>query len=153
MIDRFERFTLSIFHISRYWNKIATDEMKKYGLRGSYALYLLMIAGEEGEITAARLAALCQRDKADVSRAMAVFEKKGILEPNKGAKYRANLIPTDKGRELARQINRRAGLALQQAGNGLSEEMRENMYRSLDIIAANMRVISESGLEDSPDGL
>ena len=84
---------------------------------------------------------------------MAVFEKKGILEPNKGAKYRANLILTDKGRELARQINRRAGLALQQAGNGLSEEMRENMYRSLDIIAANMRVISESGLEDSPDGL
>lgn len=151
MIDRFERFTLSIFHISRYWNKIATDEMKKYGLRGSYALYLLMIAGDEGELTAAKLAALCQRDKADVSRAMAIFQEKGILEPCKSAKYRASLKLTDKGMELAGQINRRAGIALEQAGNGLSEEMRDDMYRSLDIIAANMRVISESGLEDSGD--
>ena len=151
MIDRFERFTLSIFHISRYWNKIATDEMKKYGLRGSYALYLLMIAGDEGELTAAKLAALCQRDKADVSRAMAIFQEKGILEPCKGAKYRANLKLTDKGMELAGQINRRAGIALEQAGNGLSEELRENMYRSLDIIADNMPVISESGLEESGD--
>lgn len=151
MIDRFERFTLSIFHISRYWNKIATDEMKKYGLRGSYALYLLMIAGDEGELTAAKLAALCQRDKADVSRAMAIFQEKGILEPYKGAKYRASLKLTEKGMELAKQINRRAGIALEQAGNGLSEEMRDDMYRSLDIIAANMRVISESGLEDSGD--
>lgn len=151
MIDRFERFTLSIFHISRYWNKIATDEMKKYGLRGSYALYLLMIAGDEGELTAAKLAAVCQRDKADVSRAMAIFQEKGILEPYKGAKYRANLKLTEKGTELAGQINRRAGIALQQAGNGLSEEMRENMYQSLDIIADNMRVISESGLEESAD--
>lgn len=151
MIDRFERFTLAIFHISRYWNKIATDEMKKYGLRGSYALYLLMIAGYEGDLTAAKLAAVCQRDKADVSRAMAIFQEKGILEPYKGAKYRAILKLTEKGTELAGQINRRAGIALQQAGNGLSEEMRENMYQSLDIIAANMRVISESGLEENSD--
>ena len=45
MIERFEHFTLSIFNINRYWNKIATEEMKKYGLRGAYALYLVILAG------------------------------------------------------------------------------------------------------------
>ena len=89
MKNRFEHFSLDIFNISRYWNKIATDEMKKYGLRGTHALYLLMLDGYEGEITAARLADLCQRDKADVSRALADFQKKGILEPYSGPRYRA----------------------------------------------------------------
>lgn len=148
MIDRFERFTLSIFSISRYWNKIATEEMKKYGLRGAYALYLIMIAGYEGNLTASKLADLCQRDKADVSRAMSIFQEKEILEPYKGARYRATLTLTEKGKEIARQINSRAGLALQQAGKGLSEELRENMYQSLDIIADNMREICESGLTE-----
>ena len=80
MENRFEHFSLDIFNISRYWNKIATEEMKKYGLRGTHALYLLLLDGYEGEITAARLADLCQRDKADVSRALADFQKKDILE-------------------------------------------------------------------------
>ena len=126
MKNRFEHFSLDIFNISRYWNKIATDEMKKYGLRGTHALYLLMLDGYEGEITAARLADLCQRDKADVSRALADFQKKGILEPYSGPRYRA--------------------VALDLAGQGITEEMRENMYHCLDLIAANMRGICEEGL-------
>ena len=89
MDNRFEHFTLDIFNISRYWNKIATEEMKKYGLRGTHALYLLMLDGYEGEITAARLADLCQRDKADVSRALTDFQKKEILE--KTEKVQKNL--------------------------------------------------------------
>ena len=101
MENRFEHFSLDIFNISRYWNKIATDEMKKYSLRGTHALYLLMLDGYEGEITAARLADLCQRDKADVSRALADFQKKGILEPYSGPRYRATPKLTPLGRSIA----------------------------------------------------
>ena len=146
MNNRFEHFTLDIFNISRYWNKIATEEMKKYGLRGTHALYLLMLDGYEGEITAARLADLCQRDKADVSRALADFQKKGILEPYSGSRYRINPILTPRGRELAGQIRARATVALDLASQGITDEMRENMYHCLDLIAANMRWICEEGL-------
>ena len=144
MIDRFEHFTLSIFSISRYWNIMATEEMKKYGLRGAYALYLLMIASNEGEITAAKLAELCRRDKADVSRALSRFQEKGIIQPYGNSRYRVAPILTSEGRQLAEQIRKRAGIVLEQAGQGISEEMRENMYRSLDIIASNMREICEN---------
>ncbi len=148
MIERFERFTLSIFNINSYWNKIATEGMKEYGLRGAYALYLVILAGYGGTITATGLAELCQRDKADVSRALAAFQKKGLLEPYEGPKYRATPVLSAKGRELAAQISGKANVALEQAGQGLSDEMRENMYKSLDIIAANMKVICESGIPD-----
>ena len=148
MKNRFEHFSLNIFNISRYWNRIATEEMKKYGLRGTHALYLMLLDGYEGEITAARLAGLCQRDKADVSRAIADFQKKEILEPYDGPRYRVTLRLTPRGRALAAQIRGRAALALDLAGQGITEEMRENMYHCLDLIAANMRGICEDGLMD-----
>ena len=113
MENRFEHFTLDIFNISRYWNRIATEEMKKYGLRGTHALYLLLLDGYEEEITAARLADLCQRDKADVSRAIADFQKKGIVEPYTGSRYRVSPRLTPLGRTIAGQIRSRAEVALE----------------------------------------
>ena len=144
MINRFEHFTMDIFSITRSWNRLANEEMKKYGLRGAYGLYLVMIAGSEGQITAAKLADLCQRDKADVSRAVAAFQKKGILELCGESKYRASLILTKEGKELASQISRRASEVIGQAGQDISQEMRENMYQCLDSIALRMREICES---------
>ena len=150
MTDRFEHFTLSIFSISRFWNRLATEEMKKYGFRGAYALYLVMIASSDGNMTAAALADLCQRDKADVSRAVSAFRKKGILEPGGDSRYRAALKLTDKGQDLAARIRARADEVLEQAGRGISDEMRENMYLCLDIIARNMRQIC-NGESDPSD--
>ena len=145
MTNRFEHFTMDIFSITRSWNRLANEEMKKYGLRGAYGLYLVMIESSDGQITAAKLADLCQRDKADVSRAIAAFQKKkGILEPYGESKYRAALTLTKEGKELAAQIRRRAAEVIEQAGQGISEEMRENMYQCLDSIALRMREISES---------
>ena len=144
MTNRFEHFTLDIFSITRYWNRLANEEMKKYGLRGAYALYLVVIESSEGQITAAKLADLCQRDKADVSRAITAFQKKGILEPYGDSKYRAALNLTEKGRKLAAQIRLRASEMIELAGQDISEEMRENMYQCLDSIAMRMREICES---------
>ena len=139
MENRFEHFTLDIFNISKYWNKIASEEMKEYGLRGAHALYLLILDGYEGEMTAARLADLCQRDKADVSRAIADFQKK----------FTPKLTP--RGHALAAQIRARATVALDLAGQGITDEMRENMYHCLDLIATNMRLICEDGLMEQKD--
>ncbi|MBE6007387.1 MAG: hypothetical protein E7238_09635 [Sarcina sp.] len=149
MTDRFEHFTLSIFSISRFWNRLATEEMKKYGFRGAYALYLVMIASADGNMTAAALADLCQRDKADVSRAISAFRKKGILEPYGESRYRAALKLTEKGQSLAAAIRSRADEVLEQAGRGISDEMRENMYLCLDIIARNMRQICDGETDTS----
>ena len=44
------------------------------------------------------------------------------------------------------EIRQKATAALQAAGEGLSEEMRQNMYQALDIIAGNMKEICEGDI-------
>ena len=146
MEDRFEHFSRALFNISHYWNRIAGEEMKKHDLKGAYALYLITLYNHPEEITAARLAELCKRDKADVSRAISSFQKKGIAEPYGTNRYRAPIRLTDDGREVAGQIKERASQVLEAAGRGMDDEMRANMYQCLDIIAENMKEISEKGV-------
>lgn len=146
MNNRFEHFSVNIFNIVHYWNILASEEMKKHGLRGGYALYLIILYNSEEELTAAKLAELCHRDKADVSRAISVFQDKGILEPYGDCRYRAPLRLSDKGRELAGQINVQAIKVLDVVGMGMSDEVRAHMYQGLDTIALNMKRLADGGL-------
>ncbi len=141
LIDRFERFTFAIFTLHHSWNRIATEEMKRHGMKGAYAIYLVTIANAEEPMTAAKLTELSHRDKADVSRAIAAFQEKGILEQQSGSRYRMALRLTEEGRALADEIHQQVAAVLESAGRGLSEEMRENMYRGLDLIASNLQEI------------
>ena len=79
MVDRFERFSFAISEISRCWHKLAAEEMEKYGLRGPHCLYLLAMYHHPGGVTAPQLGELCGRDKADVSRMMAMMREKGLV--------------------------------------------------------------------------
>ncbi len=138
-MSRFEQFTVSIFSITHYWNKIATEEMREHGLKGAYALYLLILDTAGSDITAARLCEMTQRDKADVSRAVSLFQEKGFVEAYGENRYRAPIKLTDKGKSIAAKIREKADSALQTAGAGLSDEMRSNMYKALEIISENLR--------------
>ena len=144
MIERFEKFSYAIFEISRCWHKIAADAMRQYDLKGPYAVYLSVLYRNDG-ITAARLSALCARDKADISRAIPVLEKKGLI--SKDAGYRATIHLTDAGKELANTINQKIMAAVSYAGKDLSEEDRNTFYASLDSLVHNLQDLSQNGLE------
>ena len=149
MKNRFETFTISIFKIMHYWNRIATEEMRKHDLKGGYALYFVVISNHEGELTSADLAKLCGRDKADVSRAVSFLQKRELIEAFEKGAYRAHLSFTPEGRKIAENIKMRASVAIDLAGKGLSDEMRDNMYKSLSVIGENMKMISEDGLPET----
>ncbi len=142
-MSRFEQFTLSVFCITHYWNKIATEKMKEYHLKGTYGFYLILLAGAEENMTAARLSELTLRDKADISRAVAQFQKQGLVKIDETRRYRAPIVLTEKGRRLAEQIQIEANKALEIAGAGLSESMRADMYQSLFIISSNLKRLCE----------
>ncbi len=140
---RFEKFSLSVFGITRYWNKIATEEMKEYDLKGTYALYLVVLSDAKEVYTAAQLSELTQRDKADVSRAIAELRKKGIVESCGESRYRAPIRLTEQGVKLTGKIKKKISVMLDTAGEGLSDEMRRNMYRALEIVADNMKQMAK----------
>ena len=145
MIDRFERFSLAISEISRCWHKIAADEMEKYGLKGSHAIYLTTLCRYPEGITAARLCELSGKDKADVSRMMSIMEKKELVK-KEGSSYRARLMLTPAGMEAAEHVRSRATLAVEHASRGLSDERRAVFYEVLELIVSNLHNICEEGL-------
>ena len=149
MLNRFAKFSFSISEIDRCWHKLAVEEMSQYGLNSPHAVYLntMYDANPEG-ITAAQLGELCGKNKADVSRMIAILEKKGLVQKVAVGKnmYRAKLILTEEGRRAAEHVRKRAALAVELAGSGLSNEERETFYRALDLITENLQKLSKEGL-------
>lgn len=152
MLNRFARFSLAISEIDRCWHKLAAEEMSKYDLNSPHAVYLTALydAGNQG-ITAAKLAGLCRKNKADVSRMIAILEKKGLVrrEAIGGNLYRAKLLLTQEGKQAAEHVRERAEVAVELAGAGLSDENREIFYEALEQITANLQMLSKDGLPEN----
>ena len=148
MIDRFERFSVAIAEISRHWHKIAGEEMEAYGLKGAHATYLTALARNQDGITAPQLCELCGKDKSDVSRMMSIMEQKGLVrkESVHQNRYGGVFRLTERGMEAAEHVRRRADLAVELAGKELSDAERAVFYEALELIAANLREISRTGL-------
>ena len=149
MLNRFAKFSLLISEIDRCWHKLAADEMAKYELNSPHAVYLTTLydANPEG-VTAAQLGELCGKNKADVSRMVAILEKKGLVQKIAVGRnmYRAKLLLTEEGKRAAEQVRKRAAVAVELAGNGLSPEERETFYKALELITTNLQKLSREGL-------
>ena len=153
MVERFEKFTFYIFEITRYWHKLAGDEMSKYGLKGPHATYLTILYKFEDGITAPQLCELCGKDKADVSRMMSIMEKKGLVikEAVGKNKYRGLLKLTQEGRVAAQHVKERVALAVDLSGKGLSDDDRATFYQALEMISTNMKTLCEEGLPENAE--
>ena len=148
MLNRFARFSLAIAEIDRCWHKLAAEEMAKYELNSPHAVYLTTLYNFEEGVTAAKLGELCCKNKADVSRMVAILEKKGLVrkEAIGGNLYRAKLLLTEEGKQAAEHVQQRAAVAVELAGSGMSEEEREVFYRCLELITSNLQTLSKEGL-------
>ena len=148
MLNRFARFSLAISEIDRCWHKLAAEEMAKYELNSPHAVYLTTLYNFAEGITAAKLGELCCKNKADVSRMVAILEKKGLVrkEAIGGNLYRAKLLLTEEGKRAAEHVQQRAAVAVELAGSGMSEEEREVFYRCLELITSNLQTLSKDGL-------
>ena len=149
MVSRFESFVSSISCINRYIQKIERDEMARYGLKGPHAQYLIAMNRFPDGVTAARLSTICENDKAAVSRAISELEKAGLVQRPQPitSGYRAMLTLTERGGDAATQLIRRAELAVERAGQGLTEESRAVFYSAFHLIADNLQYMSETGLQ------
>lgn len=148
MLNRFSRFSLAIAEIDRCWHKLAAEEMAKYSLNSPHAVYLTTLYQHKDGITAAKLGELCGKNKADVSRMVAILEKKGLVrkEGIGSNLYRAKLMLTEEGKKAALHVRQRAALAVELAGAGLSDETREIFYTALEQITANLQTLCKEGL-------
>ena len=150
MLDRFGRFSLAISEISRYWHKLAAEELTKYGLKGPHATYLTAMYQYPQGITVPQLCEICGKDKSDASRMISILEEKGLVTKQVvgGSLYRGKLQLTDEGRLAAEHVCQRASRAVEVAGKDLTDAEREVFYKSLDSITANLRALCKEGIPE-----
>ena len=147
MVDRFAQFVVGISCINRCIQKIERDVMVHYGLKGPHAQYLIAMSRYPDGVTATQLSSLCEKDKAAVSRAVSELENSGLLHrAGESSSYRAMLTLTAQGKNAADQLIRQAEIAVEQAGQGLTDENRATFYTAFNLIASNLQRISEDGL-------
>ena len=147
--SRFEQFSFVISGIYREIQKIERDEMIKHGYRGAFAVYFATLKRYEEGLTSAEICELCDKDKAAVSRIIAEMEEKGLAERAKSSPrgYRAKIVLTEKGKEIADFVEKRAMSAVGAvSGEMMTETQREFLYATLDTIYKNLRKVSREGL-------
>lgn len=151
MVNRFEKFLYTITEIDLFIHRITTAEMKAFDLKGNYVIYFTKLQEHPEGVSAARLALMCGKDKADISRDISALEKAGFVRRDMGdgslRPYRAPISLTEKGREVSDEIICKVNDVVEKIGAGLSDSDRECLYRSLDLIAANMEAISRQEKE------
>ncbi len=151
MTDRYEHFTYAVNEINKSLRRITADEMKKHGLKSPHAIYFTVLGNNTDKgLTATQICELSGRDKADVSRMLALMEQKGLVV-KKGTNqnlYNGVFILTDKGLEIAESVKQKATKAVEIAGKDLTEEARKSFYDSLDSVVSNLRELSEKGIPE-----
>ena len=149
MVTRFEQFSGAVSCIYRCIQKIERVEMAKYGLKGPHAQCLLAMSRHPDGITASELCTVCDKDKAAISRTVAELEREGLVLRNTRGnnRYRAMLKLTEQGKTAASRVEERAKLAVEKAGEGMTEQQRTVFYEVLGLIAGHLQAICEEGLE------
>lgn len=150
MLDRFELFSSSISGISRHIQKIERIEMEKFGLKGPHVQCLLALNKYPDGLTVSQLCGQCEKDKAAISRTVAELETENMVvrHTNNGNRYRAVLQLTPLGKEAADRVNQRVKVAVEKAGEGLTEDQRSNLYIALTLISGNLQAMSEYGIAE-----
>lgn len=140
MQERFQAFTVLITKLNRCIRKIKTEEMAEFDLKSPHVscLYYLYKADS---LTAKELCDICEEDKANISRSIEYLETNGyiVCHSKTEKRYKSPLVLTEKGREVAKKITEKVDNLLCRAGEGISAEDRNIMYRSLAIVCENLQ--------------
>lgn len=142
MDSRFETFALSILELNRYIQKIKDIEMQKFGLRGNHTMCLYYLGRHSEGLTATELTALCNEDKAAISRSLSQLSGKGLITcsvPEGKRAYRTLYFLTDSGREIVSRIDSRIEDILSGGGEGLTDEQRTGLYTAMETILNNLK--------------
>ena len=143
MKERFETFTVLINRIGRNIRRIKNQEMAEYNLRSAHVSCLYFIYKAKN-ITATELCEKCEEDKATISRALDYLEKNEFItcESKSVKRYKSPLVLTKKGSIVGKKIADKIDDVLNEISIGLSNDERNEFYRSLSIVSNCIEAIA-----------
>lgn len=139
MIQRFDAFVSGITACYKYIQRIKSMEMTEFGLKGTHVMCLFYLRENPEGMTASQLCARCAEDKAAISRTVSELRQRGYITSPSKKNYRAPLLLTEVGREIAEQFDQLIQGWVTAGGDGLTDDQRMDFYNALAIIADNLR--------------
>ena len=146
-MERYIKFLSLVNSTHKCVQKILTDELAKYGLRGADAQYLLALYMKRDGYSLSDLADAVENDKAAVSRAYTHLEEEGVVL-RAVKRYKMPIVLTDKGVAIAEKLIERANKAIVLVGANISEEEKMDFYQVFGKTVENLKFICENGLDD-----
>ena len=115
--------------------------MAEYGLRSVHVTCLYYLYSSRS-LTATELCEVCEEDKATISRGLDFLEENGfiIYESNLPKRYKSAIILTEKGLDAGKKINDKINFVLDEICIDLTEDQRDEFYRSLAIISDSLEL-------------
>ena len=147
MIRNYGNFSTSLRRLFYFIRAKETEAMKAYGLPGSCARGLSVIAGKEDGTTVSEMSKYSVKDKATVSRVIKKLERHGLVERLSvdGTSYRTPIILTQKGKDVLAEVTRYVTKSLMEAEGiqNLDEEKRKRLFGALNAIGRIMPEVDE----------
>lgn len=138
MIHRFQDFLTGITVCYKFIQRIKNAEMTEFGLKGIHVSCLFYLNHNPEGLTSAQLCSLCCEDKASISRVVSDLRSRGYIEQGTGKNYRAPLLLTEAGQQIAHRMDPIIESWVTIGGDGMTDEQRQSFYESLSLIASNL---------------
>lgn len=141
MNSRFENFITLLTRVNRSVQRIKTQEMEDFGLKGVHVMCMAQLSHYPQGLTLSKLAAESMEDKAAVSRAVKELEEKQLVVREGGSGsvgYRSKIILTSLGKEVSAQVEDRINAAVNTATEGISESELDSFRKIFAAIANNL---------------
>lgn len=139
MIDRFELFTTTITQIYKNLQKIKSHEMTEFQLKGAHVMCLFELYRHPNGLTITELSALCEEDKAAISRTISELTERSLVSSNSEKKYRAPIVLTEEGKNITTQMSELAANAAIAGSADMTHEERITFYNTLKDISDNLK--------------
>lgn len=142
MQDNFHLFTVQIGKLYKQIQRLKTEGMKRYGLKGAHVSILHLMAGNSDGITFQEICSGCDLDRSLVSRELNNLVKTGFVkkESTTGV-YNAKYFATEKTKNILPEF--------MEIINNIQEKAKENISTKEIVVFYHVLEQLEKNLEET----
>ena len=138
--SRFMQFSALLNSAQGSINRMKRQNMEAFDLGPAHTMCLNLLYQHPDGITKARLAELCEVDKAQISRVISELQKKELVAiPDLEKRYKHKVSLTDKGLGVARQISSIILSINEYVSDSIPQEQIDVFYKTFNIICENLK--------------
>ena len=140
----FESFSTLVSSALKSLEKLKTKYMEQFGLAGAHTLCIRRLYESNDGLTRTELASRLAIDRAQVTRIIGDLLSSGLVIESKGnSSYRKKCMLTEKGREVAVEVNRIVAHINKFVSGDIPAEKLETFYDTLIQICENLKKAEE----------